>query len=94
MEKIMHHKNIATFLLSCLLLTSQYATAAINIDRTRIIFPGKDKSVSLVINNQSKTSPYLAQSWIENSEGKKVSEPLPCYLRCSELNLALKIRLK
>ncbi|MFV8942195.1 molecular chaperone [Moellerella wisconsensis] len=75
MEKIMHHKNIAMFLLSCLLLTSQYSTAAINIDRTRIIFPGKDKSVSLVINNQSKTSPYLAQSWIENSQGEKISEP-------------------
>lgn len=71
----MHHKNIAMFLLSCLLLTSQYSTAAINIDRTRIIFPGKDKSVSLVINNQSKTSPYLAQSWIENSQGEKISEP-------------------
>ncbi len=40
----------------------QVASAAINIDRTRIIFPGKDKSISLVINNQSKTMPYLAQS--------------------------------
>ena len=53
----------------------QFASAAINIDRTRVIFPGKDKSVSLVINNQSKTMPYLAQSWMEDEKGNKVSEP-------------------
>ncbi len=47
----------------------QVASAAINIDRTRIIFPGKDKSISLVINNQSKTMPYLAQSWMEDEKG-------------------------
>ncbi|MEY0232034.1 fimbrial biogenesis chaperone [Providencia manganoxydans] len=58
-----------------ILLSVQTASAAINIDRTRIIFPGQDKSVSLVINNQSKTMPYLAQSWMEDEKGNKVSEP-------------------
>lgn len=58
-----------------ILLSVQTASAAINIDRTRIIFPGQDKSVSLVINNQSKTMPYLAQSWMEDEKGNKISEP-------------------
>lgn len=60
---------------SLIFMGIQTATAAINIDRTRIIFPGKDKSVSLVINNQSKTMPYLAQSWMEDEKGNKISEP-------------------
>ena len=54
----------------------QFTFAAINVDRTRIIFAGQHKSVSLVLNNQHKTLPYLAQSWIEDEKGNKVSEPL------------------
>ncbi|HBO24533.1 MULTISPECIES: fimbrial biogenesis chaperone [unclassified Providencia] len=61
--------------LSLIFIGMQYASAAINIDRTRIIFPGKDKSISLVINNQSKTMPYLAQSWMEDEKGNKIAEP-------------------
>ncbi|EKT60326.1 molecular chaperone [Providencia sneebia] len=53
----------------------QFTFAAINVDRTRIIFTGQHKSVSLVLNNQHKTLPYLAQSWIEDEKGNKVSEP-------------------
>ena len=68
----MKYKNLSALLL---LFTSVSAIAAINIDRTRVIFSGKDKSVTLVINNQSKNLPYLAQSWIEDSQGNKVSEP-------------------
>lgn len=60
---------------SLVFIGMQFASAAINIDRTRVIFLGKDKSISLVINNQSKTMPYLAQSWMEDEKGNKISEP-------------------
>ena len=63
--------------LSCFLslmmpvLGGVYADAAINIDRTRIIFDAADKSSSVILTNQSRQLPYLAQSWIENAQGIK-----------------------
>ena len=57
----------------CLMLTSTaFAThAAINLDRTRIVFPESDKASSLKVDNQSKVLPYLALSWIEDEKGQK-----------------------
>lgn len=52
------------------------ATAAIALDRTRAIFPGSEKSISLNITNDSTSMPYLAQGWIEDEQGKKISGPL------------------
>ena len=40
---------------------TQQAIAAIALDRTRVIFNGADKSVSLNVSNQNKDLPYLAQ---------------------------------
>ena len=40
--------------------------AAVSLDRTRVIFPGGEKSVGLGISNQNAQLPYLAQAWIEN----------------------------
>lgn len=58
--------------LSLLLLGTTFtAQAAINLDRTRIVFPEKDKASSLRIDNQSQSLPYLALSWVENEQGKK-----------------------
>ncbi|CAI0968755.1 fimbria/pilus periplasmic chaperone [Serratia proteamaculans] len=54
----------------------QQAVAAISLDRTRVIFNGDQKSISLSISNQNKELPYLAQGWIENAEGNKVTSPL------------------
>ena len=48
-----------------------YVSAAVIPDRTRVILNESDKSASIVLFNQSKELPYLAQSWIENKEGKK-----------------------
>ncbi|OMQ19624.1 molecular chaperone [Serratia oryzae] len=56
-------------------LTSQ-AQAAIALDRTRIIFAGGDKSLSLSVNNDNPQLPYLAQGWIEDAQGNKVTSPL------------------
>lgn len=52
-------------------LSCMSAHAAINIDRTRIIFNGNERSSSIVLENQSHQLPYLAQSWIENAQGAK-----------------------
>ena len=47
----------------CLMLVGTAFTthAAVNLDRTRIVFPESDKASSLKIENQSKALPYLAQ---------------------------------
>ncbi|CAI1010266.1 fimbria/pilus periplasmic chaperone [Serratia fonticola] len=56
-------------------LASQ-ANAAIALDRTRVIFNGSSKSVSLNISNENKHLPYLAQGWVEDESGNKISSPL------------------
>jgi len=58
------------------LFTVQHATAAVSLDRTRVVFNGQDKSVSLSISNQNEQLPYLAQAWIENERDEKISSPL------------------
>lgn len=52
------------------------ASAAIALDRTRVVFDGSQKSISLSVNNRNDKLPYLAQGWIEDADGKKVKEPL------------------
>ncbi|MEN4978166.1 fimbria/pilus periplasmic chaperone [Erwinia billingiae] len=58
------------------LLTAQSAHAAIALDRTRVVINGGQHSETLSITNQNKTLPYLAQSWLENEQGKKIDSPL------------------
>lgn len=50
--------------------------AALSLDRTRIVFNEGAKAVSLSVHNQNSRDPYLAQTWIEDSAGKKITEPL------------------
>lgn len=57
-------------------LCAQTAQAAVALDRTRVIYNGADKSMSLNIENKNKTLPYLAQSWLEDANGEKISSPL------------------
>lgn len=57
-------------------LAPQQASAAIALDRTRIIFDGSQKSVSLNVTNQNKQLPYLAQGWLEDEQGNKIQGPL------------------
>lgn len=49
--------------------------AAVALDRTRVIYPGDAKSISLTIRNTNKTLPYLAQAWLEDIDGNKVNSP-------------------
>lgn len=58
-----------------LIASTSSANAAIALDRTRIIFPGNAKSITLTITNENKEIPYLAQSWLENKKGEKISAP-------------------
>lgn len=57
-------------------MTPVGAHAAISLDRTRVIFPGDQKSVSLTVSNQNQRLPYLAQAWLENEKGEKIQSPL------------------
>ncbi|EOG1984938.1 TPA: fimbria/pilus periplasmic chaperone [Proteus mirabilis] len=74
----MKKSNAKYLLLTTLAISTCYASqtfAAISLDRTRIIFNSEQKSVSLTISNKNNQLPYLAQGWIENEQGKKVSTP-------------------
>ncbi|HIE0647015.1 TPA: fimbria/pilus periplasmic chaperone [Serratia marcescens] len=52
------------------------AYAAIALDRTRVIYEGGNKAISVNISNENKQLPYLAQAWIEDSDQRKVTGPL------------------
>lgn len=48
------------------------AQAAVALDRTRAVFNGDSKSISLNISNDNKQLPYLAQAWLEDAQMKKI----------------------
>lgn len=56
-------------------ILAQSAQAAIALDRTRVVFDGSQKTMSLNISNQNKNLPYLAQGWIEDEQGNKIQSP-------------------
>lgn len=55
---------------------AQQASAAIALDRTRVVFPGGEQSITINIHNENQSLPYLAQSWIEDTNGNKITSPL------------------
>ena len=59
-----------------LAIFSHTAYSAVSMDRTRIIFNGGQKSISLNISNNNNQLPYLAQGWLENTDGQKIQSPL------------------
>lgn len=52
------------------------ADAAVALDRTRVIFDGGQKSMSVNVRNDNTKLPYLAQSWVEDADGNKIQSPL------------------
>ncbi|MBD8089961.1 fimbria/pilus periplasmic chaperone [Pseudomonas fluorescens] len=54
----------------------QSANAAVGLDRTRVIFDGGKDATSVNITNNNTQLPYLAQGWIEDEAGKKITSPL------------------
>ncbi|MFP2239773.1 fimbria/pilus periplasmic chaperone [Pseudescherichia vulneris] len=71
----LNFSSVATGLLLSLIGVQQ-ANAAIALDRTRVIYNGDSKSVSLNISNQNQKLPYLAQGWLEDANGNKINSPL------------------
>lgn len=68
---------MSLFLLTATGLTvAQNADAALALDRTRVVLDGGDKSVSLTVTNQNRELPFLAQAWVEDAQGKKLTDPL------------------
>ncbi|ELY2794282.1 fimbria/pilus periplasmic chaperone [Cronobacter dublinensis] len=57
-------------------MATEQAFAAIALDRTRVVYNGEEKSISLNISNENKNLPYLAQAWIEDAQGNKIASPL------------------
>ncbi|MFS2224411.1 fimbria/pilus periplasmic chaperone [Pantoea sp. B65] len=50
--------------------------AAIALDRTRVIYNAGDKAVGLSISNENPKLPYLAQGWLTDDQGQKITSPL------------------
>lgn len=61
-----------------------YAQAGVSLDRTRVIITEKEASSSANLSNTSPDIPFLAQSWVEDEKGNKITSPLLCYRRYSE----------
>lgn len=57
------------------LTCTQQASAAIALDRTRVIFSEGKKSVTVSIHNENTALPFLAQAWLEDIHGKKIASP-------------------
>lgn len=55
-------------------IASFSAHSAVTLDRTRIIFPGNEKSVNVTITNGNPEEAYLAQSWVEDLNGNKLTK--------------------
>lgn len=58
------------------LLASFSSHASVTPDRTRLVFNESDKSISVTLRNNDPKLPYLAQSWMEDAQGNKISSPL------------------
>lgn len=65
--------NNAVLCATLLMTTSYGAQAAIALDRTRAVFNGSEKSISLNISNENKNLPYLAQTWLEDEDQNKIT---------------------
>lgn len=58
---------------SLFLIQSSYA--ALLLEKTRIIINGGENAISLKVSNKNTQVPYLAKTWIEDTDGKTVSSP-------------------
>ncbi|PBU02292.1 fimbria/pilus periplasmic chaperone, partial [Escherichia coli] len=68
--------TVRTVIPALALLASISSHASVTSDRTRLVFNESDKSISVTLRNNDPKLPYLAQSWIEDAKGNKISSPL------------------
>ncbi|SUC34372.1 Chaperone protein papD precursor [Providencia rustigianii] len=66
--------NFRRSLMGLLAITSFASYSAVTLDRTRIIFPGNENSINIRISNDNPEEAYLAQSWIEDLQGNKLTK--------------------
>ncbi|PHM37421.1 Periplasmic fimbrial chaperone, MrxD [Xenorhabdus mauleonii] len=76
------------------LMSMNQAMAAIALDRTRAIFNGNEKSVSLNIENQHPDLPYLAQAWLEDEKGNKINSPFVVVPPVQRVEAGMKSQIK
>lgn len=76
MKKLTQNKIVSLTVLALTLCISTQASAAVALDRTRVIVNGSDQSETLRITNENTQLPYLAQAWLEDAQGKKISSPM------------------
>ena len=67
---------VSTTLAVLLTTTNLAAHASVTPDRTRLVFNESDKSISVTLRNNNEKLPYLAQSWLEDEKGNKITSPL------------------
>ncbi|POT27092.1 fimbrial protein [Citrobacter freundii] len=68
--------HLKLMLISSLVFSACSAQAAVAPDRTRLVFRGDEKSISVDLKNASEKLPYLAQSWVEDDKGQRITSPL------------------
>lgn len=76
MKKTTIVRLTATLLTLSTLVAAQTTNAAVALDRTRVVLDGSTKSVSLNVTNENRELPYLAQAWVEDAQGNKITDPL------------------
>ncbi|MFH4947334.1 fimbria/pilus periplasmic chaperone, partial [Enterobacter hormaechei] len=64
-------KNI--LMTAACLTAAPTVNAAVSLDRTRAVFNGGEKTMTLNISNDNNQLPYLAQAWIENEKQEKIT---------------------
>ncbi|WP_085651506.1 molecular chaperone [Lonsdalea britannica] len=70
------HFRMPAVLLACIVTFSPTLQAAINLDRTRVVYDGAEQTTTVTLTNENGSLPFLAQSWLTDSEHRKISAPL------------------
>nr|WP_313907474.1 fimbria/pilus periplasmic chaperone [Serratia marcescens] len=67
-------RKVTLVLAGALMAVAPMTQAAVALDRTRAVFNGDSKSISLNIGNDNKQLPYLAQAWLEDAQQQKLTQ--------------------
>lgn len=67
--------NIKVFIGLCLLFTCSLASAAIQLQQTRLVYPAGEPSVALVIKNSDAIHSVAIESWVESEQGEMTITP-------------------
>ncbi|POP44386.1 molecular chaperone [Superficieibacter electus] len=72
----MNGKGCLACALTALVLLAGRVQASVTIEQTRVVYNASEKAVSLKVINRDKARPYLAQTWLEDQNGNKITSPL------------------